>query len=236
MHPLDVIRTALAEIRANKLRIFFTLLGIIVSVAFLVAVVAIIQGMNAYVKENVASALIGTNAFQVRRTPLRLGLFDDEASSDSARRPGSRAPTPRRSRAALPDAAAVSALSPAGPTPQADVQLARRATWATSPSSASPRRIRTCRTIAFARGRPLTDLDVSSDAPWSSSAPRSPTSCSRTSIRWAKKSDLGERFTVIGVIASKGRVLGQSFDAFVLMPLSRFEMIYGRPHTTTRSR
>src|SRR5690242_11128736 len=59
MLPLDVIRTALAEIRANKLRSFFTLLGIIVSVAFLVAVVAVIQGMNAYVKENVANSLIG---------------------------------------------------------------------------------------------------------------------------------------------------------------------------------
>ena len=41
---LDVLRTALNEIRANKLRSFFTLLGIIVSVAFLVAVVAVIQG------------------------------------------------------------------------------------------------------------------------------------------------------------------------------------------------
>ena len=39
----DILRTALAEIRANKLRSFFTLLGIIVSVAFLVAVVAVIR-------------------------------------------------------------------------------------------------------------------------------------------------------------------------------------------------
>ncbi len=52
----DVVITALAQIRANKLRSFFTLLGIIVSVAFLIAVVAIIQGMNAYVRENVAGA------------------------------------------------------------------------------------------------------------------------------------------------------------------------------------
>jgi putative ABC transport system permease protein len=49
---LDVLVTATGEILANKLRSFFTLLGIIVSVAFLVAVVAVIQGMNSYVKEN----------------------------------------------------------------------------------------------------------------------------------------------------------------------------------------
>ena len=52
MRFADVIITALEQIRVNKLRSFFTLLGIIVSVAFLVAVVAIITGMNAYVKEN----------------------------------------------------------------------------------------------------------------------------------------------------------------------------------------
>ncbi|MGH7653763.1 MAG: ABC transporter permease, partial [Gemmatimonadaceae bacterium] len=57
----DLLSIAFGELRANKLRSFFTLLGIIVSVAFLVAVVAIIQGMNAYVKENIAGAVVGTN-------------------------------------------------------------------------------------------------------------------------------------------------------------------------------
>ena len=46
---------------------------------------------------------------------------------------------------------------------------------------------------------------------------------------------LGERYTIVGVIQPKGRVLGQSFDAFVLMPLTRFEMLYGRRSTTTIS-
>ena len=78
MRLTDVIVTAVGEILANKLRSFFTLLGLIVSVAFLVAVVAVIQGMNSYVKENVAASLIGTNAFQVRRVPIQIGIFDDE--------------------------------------------------------------------------------------------------------------------------------------------------------------
>ena len=47
MRFVDVLLTALTQIRRNKLRSFFTLLGIIVSVGFLVAVIAIIQGMNA---------------------------------------------------------------------------------------------------------------------------------------------------------------------------------------------
>jgi putative ABC transport system permease protein len=48
------LRLAIQAILDHKLRSFFTLLGVIVSVAFLVAVVAIIQGMNAYVRENLA--------------------------------------------------------------------------------------------------------------------------------------------------------------------------------------
>ncbi|MEJ7809735.1 MAG: FtsX-like permease family protein, partial [Gemmatimonadaceae bacterium] len=45
----------------------------------------------------------------------------------------------------------------------------------------------------------------------------------------------GERFTVVGVIAEKGRVLGQSFDGFVLLPITSFETMYGRRQTTTIS-
>ena len=40
---------------------------------------------------------------------------------------------------------------------------------------------------------------------------------------------------MIGTIAKKGRVLGQSFDGFVLLPLPVFEMIYGRRKTNTVS-
>ena len=74
----DVLTTAFTQIKANPLRSFFTLVGIIVSVAFLVAVVAVIQGMNSYVTENIANAMVGSNAFQVRRTPINIGLLDDD--------------------------------------------------------------------------------------------------------------------------------------------------------------
>ena len=87
MRPSDVLGIAFAQIRGNPLRSFFTLLGIIVSVAFLVAVVAIIQGMNAYVKENIADAMVGANTFQVRRTPIQVGMIDDELMSRIRRRP-----------------------------------------------------------------------------------------------------------------------------------------------------
>jgi putative ABC transport system permease protein len=46
---------------------------------------------------------------------------------------------------------------------------------------------------------------------------------------------LGQRFTIVGTIAKKGRVLGQSFDGFILLPLSTFETIYGRRKTNNVS-
>src|SRR6476659_7820521 len=120
MNFADVIATAIAEIRANKIRSFFTLLGIIVSVTFLVAVVAIIQGMNAYVSENLAGALIGQNTFQVRRSPIQLGLFDDEQFMRIQKRPRIPESDAQAVIAAIPNAVAVS-MHAGWPTPIADI-------------------------------------------------------------------------------------------------------------------
>src|SRR5881628_1669127 len=120
MRFADVLLTALTQIRANKLRSFFTLLGIIVSVAFLVAVIAIIQGMNAYVKQNIADAMIGSNTFQVRRTPINIGLIEDDEWQRMQRRRKITYDDAAVVRAAVPDAVAISIQS-GWPTPQSDV-------------------------------------------------------------------------------------------------------------------
>ena len=234
MRLLDTLLTALAQIRAHKLRSFFTLLGIVVSVAFLVAVVAIIQGMNAYVRENVAGAVVGTNAFAVRRTPIRVGLFDDEELRRVRRRPRLTAADASVVAEALPDAEAVG-LQSGWPTPQADVVWRDRTLGdvlifgVTAP-------FQLVQDYRFAEGRPLNDLDVrerryvavvGADVAERLFEGVSPLN---RDVRI-----LGERFTVVGVVAKKGRVLGQSFDGFVLLPLSTFEMLYGRRNTTTVS-
>src|SRR2546426_10165726 len=71
----EAIFQALQTAFSHKLRSFFTLLGIIVSVGFLVAVVAVIQGVNAYVRERLAGALVGINAFPIRRGPIPVGVL-----------------------------------------------------------------------------------------------------------------------------------------------------------------
>ena len=83
----ESIFLALDSIRTHPLRAFFTLLGIIVSVGFLIAVVAVIQGMNFYVEDRLTGAIIGTNSFQVRRTPIAVAQMSDEEWRELQRRP-----------------------------------------------------------------------------------------------------------------------------------------------------
>jgi putative ABC transport system permease protein len=69
MNILESIRLALAQIRAQKLKSFFTLLGVTIGVMFLVAVLSIVQGMSTYVERDFIGRLLGANTYTVRRFP-----------------------------------------------------------------------------------------------------------------------------------------------------------------------
>jgi putative ABC transport system permease protein len=212
----DVLGIAFAQIRGNPLRSFFTLLGIIVSVAFLVAVVAIIQGMNAYVKENIADAMVGANTFQVRRTPIQVGMIDDELMSRIRRRPRISEADAATVKAAFPDAVAVSRQS-GWPTPMTEVQWRGRAVGSIMVFGITPD-YQVVQDYRVMKGRALSDVDVTQRMPvvvlgaevaeklFESVDPIG------QEVRVA-----GERMTVIGVNETKGRVLGQSFDAYALL-------------------
>jgi putative ABC transport system permease protein len=234
MRFFDVLSSALGEIRANRLRSFFTLLGIIVSVGFLVAVVAIIQGMNAYVKENIANAMIGTNAFQVRRTPIQVGFFDDEMWKKVARRPLLTKTDADVVAAALPDAQAI-ALTSGWPTPQSDIQWRGRVIGDVTVFGVTAP-YQDVQDYRFERGRPLSDMDVTQRRAVAVLGSEVAEKLFEGTDPIGQDVRLGgEHFEVIGVTASKGRVLGQSFDAFALIPFTRYEMLYGRRLTTTIS-
>lgn len=230
----DVVFSALGQIRANKLRSFFTLLGVIVSVTFLVAVVAIIQGMNQYVKDNVAGAIIGANVFQVRRTPINLARFSDDDWRRAQRRPKIGPDDAETIVAAIPDAEAIS-LQSGFPTPQADIVWGNRTLGDVLVFGVTAS-YQVVQDYRIAEGRPLTDLDIAERRPViviGSQIAKDLFNGADPIGRDVRV--MGERLTVIGVNASKGQVLGQSFDGFVLMPITRFEMMYGRRNTTTVS-
>jgi len=231
----EAIFLAARAIWSAKLRSFFTLLGIIVSVAFLVMVVAVIQGMNAYVRETLTGAIIGTNAFQVRRTPIVLGLLDDEEVKAIARRPRITREDAEVVGRAVPEAEAV-ALQSGWPTPTSDISWRNRTIGDVLVFGITPP-YQIVQDYTFAAGEPLADPDVRErrlvTVVGADVAEKLFGDADRAlgqTIRVA-----GRPFTVKGVTAPKGRVLGQSFDGFALVPLSSFEAIYGRRLTTVVS-
>ena len=65
----EAVILALQQIRVQKLKSFFTLLGVMIGVMFLIAVVSIVTGMSKYVEEDFAGRLLGANTFTLRRFP-----------------------------------------------------------------------------------------------------------------------------------------------------------------------
>jgi putative ABC transport system permease protein len=84
----EAVRMALRTIWTQKLKSFFSLLGVLIGVTFLIAVVSIVQGMNVYMEDQFANRLIGLNTFQIRRTPsINTGNTTEETWRLWMRRP-----------------------------------------------------------------------------------------------------------------------------------------------------
>lgn len=84
---LEAVRLALGQIRVQKLKSFFTLLGVTIGVMFLVAVVSIVEGMSKYVEEDFIGRLIGVNTFTLRRWPDFTGPETEEEWREMQRWP-----------------------------------------------------------------------------------------------------------------------------------------------------
>ena len=88
MQIRDAIGEALETIRTQKLKSFFSLLGVLIGVTFLIAVVSIVQGMNVYMEDQFANRLVGLNTFQLRRMPnFNAGNVTEEMWREWVRRP-----------------------------------------------------------------------------------------------------------------------------------------------------
>src|SRR5256714_6256651 len=231
MQLTEAILQALQTVWSHKLRSFFTLLGIIVSVAFLVAVVAVIQGMNAYVRERLAGAIVGVNAFQIRRDPIQVGFIDDEAWKQIQRRPIIAPEDVAYIERAVPDAEAI-ALQSGWPTPMADVQWRNRTTGDVFVFGVTAPYV-VVQDYAFAAGDPLTNIDVQQRrfiAVLGYDVAEKLFGDAAAAVGQMIRVH-GVPLVVRGVIARKGTVLRPSWAGVVLLPLTTFESMYGRRQT-----
>ena len=69
MQILEGVRLAWDQIRTQKLKSFFSLLGVIVGVMFLIVVVSIVEGMDQYIRGTLTEKVFGVNTVTVRRVP-----------------------------------------------------------------------------------------------------------------------------------------------------------------------
>jgi putative ABC transport system permease protein len=88
MPILEAVRMALRTIVTQKLKSFFSLIGVLIGVTFLIAVVSIVQGMNVYMEDQFANRLIGLNTFALRTFPnFNSGNVTDDMWRAWMRRP-----------------------------------------------------------------------------------------------------------------------------------------------------
>ncbi len=85
---IDAIRLALQQIWVQKLKSFFTLLGVMIGVTFLIAVVSIVGGMSRYMTEQLVGKIMAVNSFELRYRPnINIGDHDDNYFREMRRRP-----------------------------------------------------------------------------------------------------------------------------------------------------
>jgi putative ABC transport system permease protein len=69
MQLWEGVALAFHQIRTQKLKSFFSLLGVILGVMFLIVVVTVVEGLDRYVREDFTSEVFGVNTVTLSRSP-----------------------------------------------------------------------------------------------------------------------------------------------------------------------
>jgi putative ABC transport system permease protein len=210
---------ALGAIWSNKLRSFLTVLGNIVAVTSIIAVVSLVQGMNAYVTNAIVSD-VGADNFTIQRMPVVRTQEDEERVRNNPQ-------------ITMAEAAAVRKFSDtigavAG-------QANSRALMSYRGESVDGAEVRGVSrdyiyfsTFDVERGRLISPVEVDSNRPV-------------TVIGWDVADKLfgpvdpldkvltiaKTHFRVIGVAKKKGSAFGNSQDNFAIIPLGSFQKLFG---------
>ncbi|MBP7776042.1 MAG: ABC transporter permease [Acidobacteria bacterium] len=215
----ESVKLALSSIWANKLRSMLTLLGNIVAVSSIIAVVALIQGVNGAVSDAILSDL-GADSFTISR----MGLIRNEDERDRQR---------NNPRITADEAKAIerfgTSISAVMAQAQQNASVAYRAEELESIQiQGVTERYLEFSTFDAERGRMVSPIEISRSRPvaligwqiadrlFGSEDPVDKT------IKVA-----GVPFRVVGVSAKKGSFFGNSLDEFVVIPLGKYQKLFG---------
>ena len=225
--PMLAVRDNLAEcfdaLRAHKLRASLTMLGLTMGVATLITVMTLVQGANVYVEQKIAN--LGTNVFQIARTPFavtdfnivikalkyrKIELDDMQAIADrctACEEVGASASSTVRVRYGNKEVTDVNLSGQTANMADIDTRTVERGRYFT-PSEAEHRA-----NVCLIGDTLVQQLFLGVDP-------------------MGKTMRIGnDEFTVIGTMEKIGSVLGQDQDNFVMVPLSNFLRMQGA-HTS----
>jgi putative ABC transport system permease protein len=210
---------ALDAIWSAKLRSFMTVLGNIVAVTSIIAVVSLIQGLNASVKQAILNQS-GADSFNVQQFPI---TRSDEEFDKIRGNP----------RITMTDVRAVRRYSDLVSAVMLDSGGGGRITYKDKSIDQTSITGVTGDYVNFSsydaeRGRLMSPTEVDTSRPV-------------TVIGWGTADRLfgdvdplektiqieGVHFLVVGVSAKRGSVLGRSQDEFAVIPLGQFQMLFG---------
>ena len=218
-HFFEAAVIALSSIWSNKLRSFMTVLGNIVAVTSIIAVVSLVQGMNAYVSDAIISD-VGADNFTIQRSPVVRSEEDEERIRSFPR-------------VTLDDAAAVRKFSDNIGAVAAQAGTGTRITYRNESLDSVgiqgvSREYVYFSTFTAEKGRLISPVEIDRDRPvailgWQTAdrlfGPADPID---------KQIKIGGlHFRVVGVSVKKGSVFGQSQDEFAIIPLGLFQKMFG---------
>ncbi|RUL89091.1 FtsX-like permease family protein [Tautonia sociabilis] len=214
------VRGALEQVWANRLRSVLTVLGIVIAVTSTITVVSVVQGFTGYVSDFLQG--LGTNA---------MWIWPERPGGEAGKRLGRVTLDLKDVQALQAECSTLRSLSPLIPRPSATVSMGR--TEVTTQLEGVSAEYHTIRNLPVEVGRPFTFLDIERRHPV----------CvlGREVLRKLERGDDivgrtllvdGRRFRVVGILAEKGSVLGNSQDDLVLIPYTMALTMYPSTRTT----
>ena len=215
MRVWEGVILAMQQLRSEKLKSFFSLIGVILGVMFLIVVVTIIEGLDRYVREEVTSQVFGVSTVTLRRWPEVDINADEERWRRRMRAPRLRYEDAETIRARLTIPARIAIQSNSGGTAVAD--NGRTATGVQL-IGASPE-VFPIRNLTIDRGRAFTEQEATAGTPVLVLG------FETSEVLFEDLDPIGHTvrlrgfpYRVIGVLEERGSLFGISLDNFAVAP------------------
>ena len=214
----EAVRLALQTIWVQKLKSFFTLLGVMIGVTFLIAVVSIVGGMNRYMSDELVGKIMAINSFELRQRPsINIGDHSEEHQRELRRRPRIMAEDIAPVSLALPADVKWTATGGGSLSAESKYQMKPKSVRVTTVTSdyfdikrMAPVRGRLFSPQEYERGSNV--IVIGQDV---------------ATYYFAGLDPIGRElivsglpYSVVGIMETQGSAFGQSFDQFIIAPLT----------------